>query len=115
MNLTVEKIIFRAKFRSKVPWVLGKRPHCDSLISAGRERQLQFKFLVSSKNLIVGQYLVPNRDHEWPTIYDQYVGIIRLDNKFCDGKLMKAIADGSVGITVGDRVYGAYVMESILG
>ena len=95
-------------------WSENCATECPKTI-LGREHPLQFKFLLNTDNVLVGQFILPNRETGWPTIKDPYTSIVRFDWRFCGDEILRAIEIGEIGVTIGDGAYGFHEINSIFG
>merc|ERR1719394_1895147 len=86
---------------------------CPKLI-LGREHPLQFRFILNTDNVLVGQYVIPNRETGFPTIKDAYTSLVRFDWKFCGDEVLRGIETGEIGVTIGDGAYGMHEIDSMI-
>ena len=93
--------------------VLTCSTNCDNLVNFGRD--IQFRYVLNSPDIVVGQYIIPNKEFGWPKPDDRYLGVLRLEKRFCGENLLKAIDKRFINVEIGDRILGQYVTDSIHG
>ena len=67
----ISKLTRREILEGYTNWSEKCATECPKLI-LGREHPLQFRFILNTDNVLVGQYVIPNRETGFPTIKDAY-------------------------------------------
>ena len=80
----------------------------------GRDGALNFQWLINTERNLAGRITVQNKESGFPGPDDAYIGIVRLDQKFCGNDLLHEIeANGRVQFDAGDKTNPNHWLESI--
>ena len=85
-----------------------------ALSSVGRDNVLNFNWMIKTEFTLAGIITVQNQKAGWPLPDDRYIGIIRLDKKFCGQSLLQEIEKrGKFIFDAGDKTNDNHWLESI--
>lgn len=85
-----------------------------NLQGIGRDRRLKFTWILNTEFTLAALLTIGNQRLGWPSAENRYIGIIRLDQKFCGEELLIEIENwGKYIIDVGDKTNPNHWLESI--
>jgi len=89
------------------------KTECE-LGSIGRDNAINFRWMINTERNLAGLITVQNKKLGYPAADEPYIGIIRLEKKYCGSQLLHQIeANGHIQFDAGDKTNPNHWLESI--